>query len=148
MVRIAQIVGLSLALAGAWLLLEPNEVRRFLGWPHLTEIEQTHFAAQFGGLCTGFGIGLVVASVVHGRFRWIVHLVLWSMLGMALARLYLTAGLPTLRSLHYGWIITELALSAGAALYLIRRRRYEAWRKHVLSSTVDEHDPSIGSRHR
>ena len=124
-------VGLALIGCGIAVCIQSEAVYAFLSMTPKVGNAHTQFQVFGGGLVAGLGVFFLVASLgVH----WLVlmaNFVLWPMVGMAFVRVMAV----DLKSPYYGlqmkWAVTEFALALGAAIYLFRRRRFEAHKREL-----------------
>jgi hypothetical protein len=116
------VAGTLLALAGAYLVLQPLVVANALGLPHLTNTQWINLRASWGGTLLGIGLFLVWLPALRPWKRSIVGLLAWAMFGIGAARLvgFALDGDPDTRQLV--WITAEIGIVAAGAI-LIRRWR-------------------------
>ena len=126
-----RLLGLALLCCGLGIFTQPETAYALLSLTPKLGNEHLQFLVFGGGLVAGLGVFFLVASLgVH----WLVlmaNFVLWPMVGMAFVRVMAV----DLKSPYYGlqmkWAVTEFALALGAAIYLFRRRRFEAHKREL-----------------
>jgi hypothetical protein len=112
--------GLLVAAAGVWMTFTPSWVAATFHRPAGTVSEQINLRATFGGTLVGLGALVVALGALTPWPRTVAIAVLCLMLGIGAARVvgFVLDGKPD--TIQIVWIVAELVLAAGAALYLRR----------------------------
>ncbi len=121
--RTAQIaIGLAIAVLGGYLALVPEVTRELLGRAPATSSDWINLRASFGGTLLGLGAFLVWWPAPRPWLRSLLGLVMWSMIGIGVARLigFAVDGDPDGRQMV--WIVAEVAIVVACAVALRRRR--------------------------
>lgn len=116
------LVGLAVLAVGVYLVMSPTTVANALDKPHDTGTRMINLRASWGGTVAGLGLFLMWLPAWSPRWRVIVTLLMWTMAGIGAARLlgFALDGSPDTR--QYIWIVAEIAIVAGCAFALRRRR--------------------------
>ena len=121
--RIVQIiVGVVIVAAGAYLAWSPLLVADWLGKPHDTPTRMINLRASWGGTLAGIGAFVAwLPALAPPWWRVVVGLLLFTMAGIAAARLlgFAIDGSPDTR--QYIWIVAEVALVIGCTFALVHR---------------------------
>jgi Domain of unknown function (DUF4345) len=119
--RVRLIAGLSLAAGGLVLALSPLQVAAVLGRAHDTSPQMINLRASWGGSVLGLGAFIAWLESVRPWRRFALALLMWTMIGIGLARAlgFALDGGPD--TLQWVWLSAEIALATGAALALRSR---------------------------
>lgn len=115
------VLGLLLVAAGVYLALSPLLVAAALGRPHETTSQMINLRASWGGTLIGIGAFAAWLPALRPWPRAVLGLIMWGMIGIGLARAtgFVLDGHPD--TLQWVWLIAEVTIAAGCALWLRKR---------------------------
>jgi len=119
--RVPRIVaGLAIAGLGIALAFMPLMVAGALSRPHETSSQMINLRASWGGTLLGLGLFVAWLESLRPIRRMLIGLVMWSMVGIAAARLlgFVLDGGPD--AAQWVWLILEIILVAVGAFALRR----------------------------